>query len=447
MSSNGNNEPPVLVYRNELESVEIFLKQTMEKMDDFLKRVAPRCVFFIIGGHSLYQYYNPIVLGYPYLKTNDIDFQIVTNGDNTQLVKGDTTLSTINHFLNSSDNNLTYTINGIEYLIKSVKDETYTVGTTEFNLRDRLQITNTVWNPSSRILYESDALDFMITNNNSSVDIYIKYQQSLGKDVSDLNKLLKPTSDSLYPTKEFVDFNIMYMFGLLLLLLFEGKQSRKYVKSAKILGRMFLVFNKPEDLHDERDDLVTVFSRSIQNIHDSINDQTSIRGVMRETDRIIRKILEIIKLKTQSELKNQLHFILDNIRDVAYEFNQQGGGIGDKKSIFKNDFEFIKELFPKDLLVSSEEEVEKYSYNEIINQTIIEVTKPLLSSFIKPHSNSKPSSADSIFTPHATFVTVGAVGGYRKTNKSKLKSKKNKVTKKIRIRSKKFLKNKSKNKK
>ena len=207
MDSNNNTPPPALEYNQELETVEVFLKQTMEKIDGFLKSVAPQCVFFIIGGHSLYQYYNPIVLEYPYLKTNDIDFQIVTNSGTSQTPPLPVV---INNRLNSPDISLTYTIDGVQYLIESARNKTYTTVSTEVNLMDRLQITNTIWNPSSRILYESDALDFMITNDNPSVVIYIKYQQSLGKDVSDLNKLLKVEPDSLYPKKEFVDFNVMF---------------------------------------------------------------------------------------------------------------------------------------------------------------------------------------------------------------------------------------------
>ena len=48
MDSNNNTPPPALEYNQELETVEVFLKQTMEKIDGFLKSVAPQCVFFII---------------------------------------------------------------------------------------------------------------------------------------------------------------------------------------------------------------------------------------------------------------------------------------------------------------------------------------------------------------------------------------------------------------
>ena len=65
--NNNNTEPPLLEYHHELEPIEDFLKSKIGDIDSCLGAYTPGCIYFIIGGYALYQYYNPIVLDYPFL--------------------------------------------------------------------------------------------------------------------------------------------------------------------------------------------------------------------------------------------------------------------------------------------------------------------------------------------------------------------------------------------
>ena len=157
----------------------------------------------------------------------------------------------------------------------------------------------------------------MISHKNPSVTLYVDYKKSLSIDTSDLKGLIMSQDKPLYPTKEFVDFNIMYMFSLLCMLLFHNLPSQKYVKSTKIIARMFLVFNTSEMITDEREDLVTVFSSSLDRLQQDTHTNTDINNVKAATDRLIKKILEILETPEKVALKNQLLFILRNIRSVS----------------------------------------------------------------------------------------------------------------------------------
>jgi hypothetical protein len=412
--NNGNNEPPTLEYRHELEPIVESLNSKMRVMREPLLAIAPRCTYFIIGGYSLYQYeFNHTVLNYEFLKTNDIDFQIIVNEQR----QTPTILNSIDNLV--VEHGIKYIENHVQYFLEDITEET---------LKTKLKIENVIWDPTDKILYESNALDLLISNNNSTIDLYVEYQKSLGEDASNLDGLLKSSPDSMYPKKEFAVFNIMHMYVLLLLLINNKKSSTKYVKSAKIIARMLLLLNTPEESKNERDNIVTVFYRTLNDIHVKINKTPSIDKDIYEITRITSRIISKIQtnINADTELKSQFTFLIQQIPLTAYEFLgssrslMKGGGMNSQSKI---DIDYLKRYFPNDLLYSSDEEVTKYWYDKTIHEVI---SKQLNKCDIK---SVKSECYSSLFSKNSTKTLIGGYKSQKKSRsvtKSKISHKKDK---------------------
>jgi hypothetical protein len=181
---------------------------------------------------------------------------------------------------------------------------------------------------------------------------------------------------------------------------------------------MFLLFNTPEMITDDRDDLVTVFRNSLDRLQQDTHTNTDINNVKASTDRLIKKILEILETEEKVALKNQLLFILQNITSVSRELlplQQSGGGPFKRKDYIIQ----LKKYFTKDLLFESKGDEDKNSkIEQIINQTI----KDTLTS----QEFFKKNGLSNTFINTSSRVVVNATGGYRIKNKSKKRNTKSK---------------------
>jgi hypothetical protein len=256
----------------------------------------------------------------------------------------------------------------------------------------------------------------LISNNNSTIDLYVEYQKSLGEDASNLDGLLKSSPESMYPKKEFAVFNIMHMYVLLLLLINNKKSSTKYVKSAKIIARMLLLLNTPEESMNERDNIVTVFYRTLNDIHVKINKNSSIDKDIDEITRITSRIISKIQtnINADPELKSQFTFLIHQIPLTAYELRgnssslMKGGGVNSNAKI---NIDSLKRYFPNNLLYSSDEEVTKYWYDKTIHDAI---SKELNKCDIK---SVKSECYSSLFSKNSIPFLKG---GYKSQKKSEL---------------------------